>query len=68
MSKYKEINLNKIKTYSVNKRKSKTQIDKFAKILKPKDSVSTFLNKLPKYLKAEELNQFVDIMIKAKIR
>ena len=66
MSKYKEIDLSKIKTYSVTKRKSKTQIGKFAKVIGPKDSISTFLNKLPKYLKAQELNQLVEIIIRAK--
>ncbi|MCJ7507338.1 MAG: hypothetical protein MUO85_01240 [candidate division Zixibacteria bacterium] len=68
MSKYQEIDLSRIKTYSVTKRKSKTEISKFAKVSKPTDSISTFRNKLPKYLKAEELNQFVKIMQNARKR
>jgi hypothetical protein len=68
MSKYQEIDLSKIKTYSVTERKSKTEIGKFAKIVHPTDSISTFLDKLPKYLKAEELNQLVRIMLNAKKR
>lgn len=68
MSKYQEIDLSKIRTYLVTKRKSKSHIGKFAKVVGPKDSIFAFSKKLPKYLKAEELNQFVDIMVKAKKR
>jgi hypothetical protein len=68
MSKYQEIDLSRIKTYSVMKRKSKTEISKFAKVSKPTDSVSAFSNKLPKYLKAEELNQFVKTIQNARKR
>jgi len=68
MSKYQAIDLSRIKTYSVTKRKSKTEIGKFAKVSKPTDSISTFRNKLPKYLKAEELDQFVKIIQNARKR
>jgi hypothetical protein len=66
MSKFKRADLSKIKTYSIYTRKSKTQIEKFAKTIQAGDSISVFQSKLPKYLKAEELNQFVKIVRKAR--
>ncbi len=66
MTKYREIDLSRIRTYSVNKRKNKTEVKRFAKVTRPADLISSFLRKLPDYLKAKELNEFVDLMIQAK--
>jgi len=66
MSKYGRIDLGKIRTYSIHSRKSKTLIGGFARKTGAKDSISVFRSKLPKYLKARELNEFIEIMKKAR--
>jgi hypothetical protein len=68
MSKYRRIDLNKIKTHSIQGRKSKTEIKNFGKLLKPDSDICSFLESLPRYLKAQDLRSLVDAIIKAKVK
>ena len=68
MSKFTRIDLNKVKTYSIRSRKSKTQIKNFGKPLKPDSDIYGFLKSLPKYLKAEDLRSLIDSIVKAKLK
>ncbi|MCD6101969.1 MAG: hypothetical protein J7J77_02825 [Candidatus Cloacimonetes bacterium] len=58
MSKYKEISLDKIKTYSVKDRASKVYIKNFMKIDK-EVSTKDFIEGLPDILKAKEFKEFL---------
>ena len=60
-----EIDLKKIKTVSINTRKSKVEIGNLAKVL-PARSFSGFLNSLPKILKASDFNLLIDKIISAR--
>ena len=63
MSRYKEIDLDNIKVYSVKDRPSKVEPELFAK---PANSDMTgFLASLPKLLKAQELNEFIGHSVEA---
>ncbi len=68
MTYYQKIDLNKLKTYSIKNRKSKTQIKNFAKPISFEYDVSSFLDSLPKCLKADDLKNLIDSIIKAKRR
>jgi hypothetical protein len=64
MSKYRQIDLRKVKTISIKSRKSKVQLREFAKVFDPKKSFSDFTKSLPHILVAKDLRQFVgDIVI-----
>lgn len=60
-----EIDLKKIKTISINTRKSKVEIGNLAKLWQPKN-FSGFLNSLPKILKASDFNLLLDKIISAQ--
>ncbi|MFH1335101.1 MAG: hypothetical protein ABII96_01150, partial [Candidatus Zixiibacteriota bacterium] len=66
MSKYAKIDLRKIRTYPIGKRKSKTQISKFGKPLRPDSEIDDFLKSLPKCLKADDLRSLIDSILVAK--
>jgi len=66
MSRYRRIDLNRVKTYPVRSRKSKTQASQLAKPLGPKSGMSDFLNKLPKCLKAEDFKALVAAIVRAR--
>ena len=66
MSKYSKIDLRKIRTYSVNTRRSKTQIKNFGKPLDPDSNIDGFLKSLPKCLKAEDLKALVASVLNAR--
>jgi hypothetical protein len=68
MAKYDKIDLSKVKTYSVKKRKSKAHIKAFAKLLKSDSSMTDFLDSLPKYLKAEDFKSLIDAVLSAQRR
>jgi hypothetical protein len=68
MSKYPRIDLSKIKTYSVGSRRSKTEVKSLARPLAPDSDVSSFLQSLPKHLKAEDLRLLVNSIVKARRR
>ncbi|MCP4724439.1 MAG: hypothetical protein GY863_05370 [bacterium] len=63
---YKEADLNKIKTISINDRKSKVTPKDFAGVFKKEGSFNDFMNSLPKILKAEDIKAVADSIIKAK--
>jgi folate-dependent phosphoribosylglycinamide formyltransferase PurN len=66
MSKYPLIDLKKIRTYPIGKRKSKTQIEKFGKPLRPNAKIDDFLKSLPKCLKADDLRSLINSILIAK--
>lgn len=66
MSKYRRIDPNKVKTYSVRSRKSKAQVADFGKPLGPKSDVGDFLDRLPKYLKAEDFKALLKAIVTAR--
>jgi len=68
MSKYPRIDLNKVKTYSIQSRKSKTQIGSFGKPIQPDSDIYGFLDNLPRYLKAEDLRSLINAILKAKLK
>ncbi|MEE9553334.1 MAG: hypothetical protein V3W18_03460 [candidate division Zixibacteria bacterium] len=55
MSKYKKIDIANIKTIKFNKRETKSELSEFASPFDPDDNFGSFLNSLPKHLKAEDL-------------
>ncbi len=64
VSRYKEINLNKIKTYPIDQRYSKVNKNAFAQ--KGKVPVSDFLNCLPDILAAKDIKELIATCKKAK--
>jgi hypothetical protein len=62
---YPEINLSRVKTYSIAKRKSEVEIKNLAKIVSGNIRVAQLLKSLPKILKAEEFNFLVEQIISA---
>jgi hypothetical protein len=68
MSKYTRIDLNKVRTYSIKRRRSKADIKSFARPLGPDSDVSAFLQNLPKHLKADDLKSLVNSVVKARQR
>jgi len=66
MSNYQKIDLNKVKTYSIKGRKSKSQIENFGKPVSSLKDVSGFLESLPKCLKADDFKKLLSSIIKAK--
>ncbi len=67
MSKYKKINLSRVKTYSIKKRKSKVELNLLAKVFDPKkDSFSDYLDSLPKFLAVNDLKEFAQLIVKAR--
>ncbi len=55
MGRYKEIDINKVRAYSLNKRRSKVNVEQDALPPQPEMSVNDFFKGLPKVLKAEDL-------------
>ncbi|MFA7543799.1 MAG: hypothetical protein WCY84_05430 [Candidatus Cloacimonadaceae bacterium] len=64
MSKYKEIELNKLRTYSINERSSKVDTALFAR--KGKVDTSAFLDCLPDILSAKDLRRLISKIKQAK--
>jgi len=60
-----KINLNKIKTYSVKRRKSKVKKEEFASVCKKTDSFKSFYNSLPNILAAHNFQEVVDSIVRA---
>jgi hypothetical protein len=58
MSKYKKINLDKIKTISILNRTSKVKIDDFATTFDPNSNFGEFINSLPNILIAKDFKEF----------
>jgi len=68
MSLYKQIDLKKIKTIPFSLRKSKTQVKDFARPISNQKSIRGFLDKLPNYLKANELRALLKAIHQAKVK
>ncbi len=60
------ININKVKTYSIKKRRSKVELAYFAKPPLRKRSFSGFYDSLPNILKAKEIRAVVNAIIGAR--
>jgi hypothetical protein len=66
MPNYKQVDLRKIKTISIGKRKSKVGSNELAKVYDPaKQSFAEFVNSLPRVLIADDLRHFVDDIIES---
>jgi len=65
MSKYKEININKIKTISINSRKSKIDINRLAKPVFAGSSFHQFWTNLPETLAGSDLKELVSHITRA---
>ncbi len=59
------ININKVKTYSIRNRLSKVKVGDFAIAPEPKRTFLSFYESLPGILKAGDLRNVVDAMVKA---
>jgi hypothetical protein len=66
MSEYKEIDLTKLKRYSIRKRGSKAQIKDFAKVVPEKADILEFLKALPHFLKAPDFKKLIDLILRAR--
>ncbi|MFH1888705.1 MAG: hypothetical protein ABH806_01290 [Candidatus Omnitrophota bacterium] len=60
------INIKKIKTYSIKKRRSKVNLADFAKIPAQGRSFSTYYASLPNILKVKEIRAIVDAVVRAR--
>lgn len=67
MSKYKQINLESIKTVSITERKSKVQTEDFIKSFSPDENFSNFVNSLPNILVAKDFKEFSEKFASAVI-
>jgi hypothetical protein len=65
---YPEIDLSRVKTYSVLKRKSKVEVKKLAKVLSGRATVQELLESLPRILKAQDFNYLIDRIVTARRR
>ncbi len=68
MSRYKEIDLAKIKRSSIRKRRGKARIEDFAKVVPQRASISQFFDSLPRFLKASDFRKLVDRLVTARKR
>jgi hypothetical protein len=66
MTHYHRIDLKKVKTYSIKRSPRKTQIKNFGKPLSSESDISSFLESLPKCLKADDFRKLLDSIVKAK--
>jgi deoxyhypusine synthase len=66
MSQYKQIELHKVKTVSIARRKNKVGLKDFARVYDPRrKSFSAFIKSLPDILAAKDLRVFVNDILKA---
>ena len=68
MANKKKLDLQKIKTVSLEKRKSKVRIKDFASVMKPGGSFASFLDSLPDILAAGDFREIVCALKKAKAK
>ena len=67
MSRFEQVDLDKVKSVSLARRRSKAEISSFAKICNSY-SAKEFLNTLPKFLKATDLVEFIERVVVARKR
>lgn len=65
MKTFKPVSIKGIKTYSLKKRKSKVNVNDFAKPFKKNNSFKNFLNSLPNILAAQNLKQVASYIVEA---
>jgi len=65
MSRFEQVDLDKVKSVSLARRRSKAEISSFAKICNSY-SAKEFLNTLPKFLKATDLVEFIERVVVAR--
>ena len=65
LSKYQKIEIEKVKTYSIQKRKSKVKTAEFAKVVDKGSTFKQFYESLPNILKGNDLRILVDLMVRA---
>lgn len=69
MSFYKQINLGRVRTISIRKRRSKVGLRDLAKVYRPRrESFASFIRSLPHLLVAEDLRMFVDDVVRSRRR
>ncbi len=68
MTHYRKIDLNKLKRYSIKGRGSKIQIGDFGKPPSSRHDIRSFLEGLPKCLRADDLRKLLGSILKAKRR
>lgn len=66
MSKYKAIDLSKVKTYSIEKRKNKVNKSDFAGVYKKGSSFKSFIKTLPDILAGKSFKEIVAAIVSAK--
>ena len=67
MSKYKKLDLSKVKTIKSSERKTRSDISNFGRAVGPEKPVSELLNSLPSFLKAADLIELSEKIARAKI-
>lgn len=65
MSKYPDLDLSQVKTYSVNARKSKVQIKDFARVNTGPGQINAFISSLPDILKAHDFKTLIQKIVSA---
>lgn len=63
--KIKPVEINRVKRYSQKKRSHKTEINLFGKSV-GNNNAAQFFDSLPKFLKAEDLKEFIELVYKAR--
>ena len=58
--------LSKVSRYPISERSNKTEISKFGQPVEGKLTASEFLSRLPRFLKASDLSEFVEAVVKAR--
>ncbi len=59
MERFRQADISKVKTVSLDERQSKAEISSFGKIPKNTDNIKKFFESLPEYLKAKDLIEFI---------
>jgi hypothetical protein len=67
LSKYRKLDISKVKTIKSSARSTKSEVSQFGATVDPEDSISAFLRSLPSFLKAQDLLSFAECMARARI-
>ncbi len=66
---YEQIDLTRVRTIPIRRRKNKVRLGEFAKVFHPnKESFSSFLRSFPRILAAEDLRRLADDVVRARQR
>lgn len=60
---FEAIDLNKIKTFSIKKRKSKVKVEDFSKVFEPDDYFENFISSFPNILTGKDIRSLTDIIV-----